>query len=91
MQVKLYASLRQKVGLKQVEVEVPPEPIIKDVLLNLATRYPTLKEHIFSADGSLVNHVHVIVNGQSIRHLQGLDTPIKPEDKVDIFPPLVGG
>jgi molybdopterin synthase sulfur carrier subunit len=91
MQVKLYASLRQKVGLKQVEVEVPPEPTIKDVLQDLAVRYPVLKEHIFSDDGSLVHHIQVIINGHSIRTLQGLDTPVKPEDKVDIFPPLVGG
>jgi molybdopterin converting factor small subunit len=33
----------------------------------------------------------ILVDGQDARGLQGLDTPLGPESRISIFPPLAGG
>jgi molybdopterin synthase sulfur carrier subunit len=35
--------------------------------------------------------VIIMVNGRDYRHLQGLDTPLHPDDTVTLFPPIAGG
>lgn len=91
MQVKLYASLRVAAGTKMMEVEVSPGSNIHDVLVEVTRRYPVLNKFVWKEPGELSELAHVFVNGENIRHLAGLDTLLKPEDHVDIFPPLVGG
>ena len=91
MQVKLYASLRLAAGVKMLDVEVNPNSTIRDVLNELTQRYPVLVKFIWKGPLELSELAHVFVNGENIRHLSGLDTSLKPEDHVDIFPPLVGG
>ena len=91
MQVKLYASLRVAAGIKMLDVEVHSNSTIHDVLVEVTQRYPVLVKFIWKEPGELSELAHVFVNGENIRHLDGLDTQIKLEDHVDIFPPLVGG
>lgn len=91
MQVKLYASLRQAAGVKMMDVDVQPGSTIHVVLLEVTRRYPVLEKNVWKAQGELTEFVHVFINGENIRHLAGLETVLKPEDHVDIFPPLVGG
>ena len=91
MQVKLYASLRQAAGTKMLDVEVNPETTLREVLLEVSRRYPVLDQFVWKAPEELSELVHVFINGQNLRNLAGLATPLKEEDHVDIFPPLVGG
>jgi len=91
MQVKLYASLRQVAGTKMLDVEVNPETTIRKVLQEVTRRYPMLDKFVWKAPGELSELVHVFINGQNLRNLAGLATPLKEEDHVDIFPPVVGG
>ena len=91
MQVKLYAGLRQAAGVKSLEVEVNPQTTIRDILMEVTERYPVLDKFIWKEPGDLSELAHVFINSENIRHLAGLDTQIKSEDHVDIFPPLVGG
>ena len=74
-----------------LEVEVFPNSTIRDVLCEITQQYPVLVKFIWKEPGELSEHAHVFVNGENYRHLSGLDTVLKPEDHVDIFPPLVGG
>jgi molybdopterin synthase sulfur carrier subunit len=91
MQVKLYASLRQAAGIKMMDVEIRSGMTIRDVLVEVTRCYPVLIEYIWTDQGELSERAHVFMNGENIRHLAGLESEIKPEDHVDIFPPLVGG
>jgi sulfur-carrier protein len=91
MQVKLYASLRQAAGIKMMDVQVQPGSTIHAVLQVVTQRYPILEKFIWMQAGELSQHAHVFINSENIRHLAGLDTPVKEEDHVDIFPPLAGG
>jgi sulfur-carrier protein len=91
MQVKLYASLRQAAGTKMLEVEFHPGISIQDVLIEVTNRFPVIEKQIWKSQGELTDYVHVFINGENIRHLSGLDSQLKLEDHVDIFPPIVGG
>jgi len=91
MQVKFYASLRQAAGTKMMELEVTPETRINDVLGEVTRRYPMLDKYIWKDNRVLSEQAHVFVNGENITRLAGLDTRVTAADKVDIFPPLVGG
>jgi sulfur-carrier protein len=91
MQVKFYASLRQAAGTKMIEIEVQPDFSIRDVLLEVTRRFPVLEKYIWKDQGELAEIVHVFINGENIRQLSSLNSSVKAEDHVDIFPPLVGG
>lgn len=91
MQVALYAALRLKTGTKYVEVATAPDSTIRDVLADLIRQHPDLREYFMSEDGGYRNLVRVFVNDVDIRRLKGIETPLKPEDRVDIFTPVSGG
>ncbi|MCC7511297.1 MAG: MoaD/ThiS family protein, partial [Anaerolineae bacterium] len=57
----------------------------------LAGRYPAVKFHLLDADGNLRRHFNVFVNGVHVRELNGLDTPLRPEDKVILLASAAGG
>jgi sulfur-carrier protein len=91
MQVKFYASLRQAAGTKMMDVDISTVTTIGDILIEVTRKYPVLDQYIWKNAGELSEHVHVFINGENIRRMTGLETAVKPDDHVDIFPPLVGG
>lgn len=91
MQVKLYGLIRQAAGTKMLDVEVHSGSTIREVLVEVTQRYPIVVKYIWKEPGTLSELAHVFVNSENILHLEGLNTIIKPEDHVDIFPPVVGG
>ena len=91
MQIRLYATLRQIAGTRELEIPVEVNQTVGDVLRTLVTRYPKLDEAIWHPDGSLAGHVAVILSGRDIRHLSEVDTPVSEDDRLDVFPPVGGG
>lgn len=57
----------------------------------LVTRYPALEAHLFTDDRNLRPYVNLFLNGEDVRHLQGLDTELAEEDKLRIIPSIAGG
>lgn len=64
---------------------------VQEALQDLTGRYPALRQHIFSDDGSLRAFVNLFLNDEDVRHLQGGDTPIREEDRLMILPSIAGG
>lgn len=64
---------------------------VSEVLTDLINQYPTIKPHIFNEDGALRPFVNLFVGESNIKDLQGVDTPIKEEDKVMLIPSIAGG
>jgi molybdopterin synthase sulfur carrier subunit len=91
VRVKLYATLRLKIGQPEVEVQAGPGDTVRDALCQLLEQYPVLAPHVLSAQGELVDHVQVMLNGRNVRLLDGLDTLLQEGQKLDVFPPIAGG
>jgi molybdopterin synthase sulfur carrier subunit len=61
------------------------------VIADLDKRYPGIKERICDEGGQVRRFVNVFVNGEDIRFLQHLDTPVKATDELSIVPAIAGG
>lgn len=72
------------------EMDIPASSVT-ELLAALATRYPSLKFHLLDSDGKLRRHFSVFVNGEHIRELNGLDTALKPHDKIILLASAAGG
>jgi MoaD family protein len=75
-------------GAKSVEIEGAS---IRGVVDALVARHPALKGQLLTEDGDLNRFVNVYVNGQDVRYLAGLDTPVAPGDEVRLLPAMAGG
>ena len=75
-------------GQSKVQVE---GATLGDVLNNLDTSYPGLKERVFDESGEIKRFIQVFVNDEDVRGLQGTDTPVGPRDEVSIVPAMAGG
>jgi MoaD family protein len=92
VRVNFYATLRDIIGSKTLEIEVPPGATIGQLLDDIIRRYPRIKSELFDETGKLYSHVHVFVNGRDVPYLENvLDTPLDPSDTINIFPAVGGG
>lgn len=74
------------------EAEVTAEgSSIRQVLDDLESRYPGLKERLCDEEGELRRFVNVYVGEEDIRFLQGLDTEVGDAELVSIIPAVAGG
>lgn len=92
MQVNFYATLRDIVGQKSVMFTADGETTIGQLVEQMVTRYPALRRELFDSDGNLYGHVHVFVNGRDVPYLENqMDTVLRPDDKINVFPAVGGG
>ena len=89
-----------------VEVRVPPvlrkfttgkNPIqgegstVAELLENLDVNYSGLKTEIVGSDGTVHRFINIYRNGEDIRYLDRLNTPLQAGDVVSILPAVAGG
>ena len=87
--VYIPAVLRPNVGgAKSIEVEGDS---IRSVVSGLVERHPSLGGQLLTDEGDLNRFVNVYVNGQDVRYLAGLDTPVAGSDEVRLLPAMAGG
>jgi molybdopterin/thiamine biosynthesis adenylyltransferase/rhodanese-related sulfurtransferase/molybdopterin converting factor small subunit len=64
---------------------------VGELLRALTTAHPDLRQHLFTAEGTLRSFVNIYVNDDDIRQLKREDTPVGPADTVSIVPSVAGG
>ena len=64
---------------------------VRELLTNLETNFPGIKERICDEQGAVRRFVNVFVADEDIRFLDNLDTPVKDGDEISIVPAIAGG
>ena len=65
---------------------------VRQLLDNLDSQFPGLKERLVSSErGELRGAYIILLNDEDTRSLQGLETPLKDNDVVNILVVLSGG
>jgi [CysO sulfur-carrier protein]-thiocarboxylate-dependent cysteine synthase len=87
--VRIPPTLRDTVGGAR-ELEASGSTL-RDVLSDLAERFPTLGRQVLEDGDELAPFVNVYVNNEDIRTLAGLDTPVRDDATVILLPAMAGG
>jgi len=74
----------------QGEVEAKAASI-SEMIENLNSVHPGLKDRLCDDKGELRRFVNIYVNEEDIRFLNGKDTSLKDGDEVSIVPAIAGG
>jgi len=87
--VRISVALRRLVQWKPV---VTAEgATVGEALADLERRYPGLGDRIATGEGAVRSYVNVFVNGEHIRYLHGIDTPLVDGAEITILPAAAGG
>jgi molybdopterin synthase sulfur carrier subunit len=90
--VRLPAVLRERADERvTVDVTVPGDATLGDLLDVLARRYPGLERRLRDESGRLRRYVNFFVDGEECRHLGGAATPLRGGVEVHIIPSVAGG
>jgi sulfur-carrier protein len=86
--VRIPPQLRGEVGGAR---EVPAEGgSVRELIDDLLSRFPGLR-HQLVEDDELAPFVNVYVEGEDVRTLDGLDTPVARGSTVILLPAMAGG
>jgi len=86
--VRIPPTLRPEVGgARQVEAR---GATVRELLDDLSARYPSLGSQLFDA-GDLAPFVNVYLEGEDVRTLDGLETPVEEGSTVILLPAMAGG
>ena len=72
----------------QITVSAATVSELIDVLIE---QFPSVKFHLVDSEGRLRRHFNVFVNGEQIRELNGMETPIGEDDSVILMASASGG
>ncbi|RJQ26758.1 MAG: MoaD/ThiS family protein [Peptococcaceae bacterium] len=87
--VKVPASLSHLTGGKKT-VECTGDNIAA-CLTSLEAQFPGIKDKLCNEKGDAFGFINVFVNGENVRYLQGMDTPLQEGDELTIIPAIAGG
>jgi cysteine synthase/molybdopterin converting factor small subunit len=87
--VRIPPTLRDAVGGAR-EVEASGSTL-RDLLSDLAERFPTLGGQVLGDGAELAPFVNVYVDNEDVRTLEGLDTPLRTDATVILLPAMAGG
>ena len=69
----------------------PADATVAGLLDAVAREHPVLVRRIRDETGALRRFVNVYVDGEDVRHLDGLGTPVPRGGVVDVLPSIAGG
>lgn len=64
---------------------------IKEIINDLESRYPGVKNRLCDEKGQIRRFINVYVNDEDIRFQKNQDTPVKDGDRISIVPAIAGG
>ena len=64
---------------------------VGEVVQSLLSGHPGLVGRLLTPEGELHRFVNVYLNGEDVRYLDGLDTPVAERDEIRLLPAIAGG
>jgi molybdopterin synthase sulfur carrier subunit len=89
VELRFFATYRSAVGQKTVERDYDAATV-GEVLRAVEDEWPELAGDILD-DGEIRPGLSVLKNGREVTHMEGVGTPVEPDDTVSVFPPVAGG
>ena len=97
MRVRFFTHLRNLTGC--AEADIPYEETAGALARSLCDLYgDKLREKIFPSGtpaggkgGDFPPEIIILINGRQANHMGGFSAPLKPDDRIDIFPMVAGG
>jgi molybdopterin synthase sulfur carrier subunit len=86
--VRIPPTLRPEVGGERQVTAVGGT--VRELLDDLTQRFPGLREQLVE-DGDLAPFVNVYVEGEDVRTLDGIETPVREGSTVILLPAMAGG
>ena len=86
--IRIPPTLRAEAGGER-QVQVAGENV-RDALEDLTVRFPALRDRIWE-DGHVAEFVNVYLDGEDIRTLDGVDTPVREGSTLILLPAMAGG
>jgi sulfur-carrier protein len=90
IKMRLFAPFRELFGAGESEIELDGSPNVRE-LLDALCGSGEIKTRLYEDFGDLRSHVIVLINGKSIKALNGLSTGLQEGDEVALLPPISGG
>ncbi len=87
--VRIPTALRALTGQRDVVAATAAD--LAQCIDALEQEFPGMRERLCDELGELRRFVNVYVNGEDVRFLTGLQTPLKSGDEVSIVPAVAGG
>ncbi len=87
--VRIPQPLRNLTG-NQSTVSAGGETLLA-CIAHLDSSYPGIRERVMDEAGQIRRFVNVYINGDDVRFMDGLATPLKDGDEVSIVPAVAGG
>jgi molybdopterin synthase sulfur carrier subunit len=95
MKVRLHTilGLKQVFGQRLTEIDLPQGSTVEGFLTYMRERWgDRLSTHLFDPHtGAVLPYVRIMVNGQTIHYLKGVETLLNEGDEVLILPLVSGG
>lgn len=64
---------------------------VSEMIERLDEQFPGIKRRLCEEDGQLRQFINIFVDGEDIRFLNGLETPLEESSEVSIIPAIAGG
>ena len=91
IQVVLTSVLKDAAGNERLVYDITEGTTVKDVLLELKSRFPAMREELFDQDGRLEPHIFVAVNDAQVSRDGSLDRELQEGDEVALMVSFAGG
>jgi len=88
--LRLPSALADVAGGRSLVVDPAPADVA-GLLDAVDALNPPLARRIRDETGALRRFVNVYVDGDDVRHLEGLATPVRPGSEVQVIPSVAGG
>ncbi len=91
MKIEFYSTLRLDLKIKKLNYEIDDVITVEQLLHRLSNEIDSRIYTKLVKDGKPIKGTNILINGINFFHLKELQTQLKNDDLVQIFPPAAGG